>query len=57
MLEWNVPLLVRSENGRTRWVTTRLVGCGNVYEVTLAHKAKHPEVIGYDCSQAWSRWL
>jgi hypothetical protein len=57
MIEWHIPLLIKSSGGRTAWRTTTIVGDGNKHEVVADYRASHPEVVGADFGQAWNRWL
>jgi len=57
MLEWTIPLLIKQMNGRCNWSWIKINGGGNKYEVIATYRASHPEVVGYDAGQAYSRWL
>lgn len=57
MIEWTVPLLIKSQDGRTAWVWTKIVGGGNKHEAVANYKADHHDVVGCDFGQAWMRWL
>lgn len=56
MIEWHIPLLIKSERG-IAWRETKIVGGGNKHKVVSDYRKEHPEVVGVDFGQAWHRWM
>ena len=56
MIEWHIPLLIKSDRG-TEWKETKIVGAGNKHKVVADYRSSHPEVVGVDFGQAWYRCL